>query len=562
MRDTIKSLTETIPKGYVKYIKNRPEMLEWVMANTLLPADRTLPEHVRSAVYSETDICKNGSVMKWGGANTGWKSCGRPSACQCAREAVSASVSAAKANRSQADIDAENQKREATNLAKYGVKNTGQTAKAKAKHQEFYSDSANVASVVAALEATMMSKYGVKNAQQVDDIKKRSQMTNLERYGAANPMQNSDVAKKSAENREASFDKLANLENNYESFVANALQRWHVRPLITKEEYAAVGGVAARPMSVFHCTECGHEFEKRFDYGAPPVCKVCHPTETSFCSNEEREVFDYIRGIYSGSMISGDRQAINPFQLDIYLPELKLAIEYCGLYWHSENGGNAERMSWNYHQLKMKLCAEKGIRLITMFSDEWVMNRAIVERKLAAIIGSASSKVGARKCEVITVDYKTAKSFYDEYHLQGGEIKNSVNLALVHGNVTVAMMGFKRSGDKYELTRFASSVNVVGGASKLLKHFIKMYSPSEVYSFADLRWSNGDLYHKIGFVLESEVPPMQSYVEKYSKRHHKLKFKKSRQADRLPSETEWQYLQRLGFDRIWDCGKLKFVMEI
>jgi rubrerythrin len=561
MKDKIKELIETIPKVYIKFIKNRPELLAWVMSNTKLPLDRSLPEHTRSALYEESDICHNGSKMKWVGANTGWGSCGRPTQCQCARESVSSAVKASKAQRSQADIDAENLKREQTNLAKYGVTNTGQTTKARANHEAFYSDSVRVTESVEKLEQTMLTKYGVKNAQQVDEFRQRSKKTILERYGVENPMKNSEVANKSAKNRETSFDKILNLESNHDGFVTNALQRWHVHPLITKEEYAAVGGVASRPLLVFRCADCGNEFEKRFDYGAPPVCKVCHPTETSFCSTEEREVFDYVRSIYNGKMISGDRQAINPFQLDIYLPELKLAIEYCGLYWHSENGGNSRRMSWNYHQMKMKLCAERGIRLITMFSDEWVMNRSIVEKKLVSIIGTTSSKVGARKCNVITVEYQTAKAFYDLNHIQGGEIRNSVNLALVHDDAIVAMMGFKKNGNRHELTRYASSVNVVGGASKLLHNFINNYSPSEIYSFADLRWSNGDLYHKIGFTLGSEVPPMQSYVEKYSQRHHKLKFKKSRQQDRLPSETEWQYLQRLGFDRIWDCGKLKFIMK-
>ena len=200
MKDKIKSLIDTIPKVYIKFIKNRPEMLDWVMANTLLPVDRTLPEHVRSALNGETDICKNGSKMKWAGANVGWSSCGRPSQCQCAREAVSASVKSSKANRTPADIDAENQKREVTNLKKYGVKNTGLTAKAKANHQAFYSDASNVAGAVAKLEQTMMSKYGVSNPQQDAEIKSRTLSTNLERYGAMNPMQNSQVAQKSARN--------------------------------------------------------------------------------------------------------------------------------------------------------------------------------------------------------------------------------------------------------------------------------------------------------------------------------------------------------------------------
>jgi hypothetical protein len=210
----------------------------------------------------------------------------------------------------------------------------------------------------------------------------------------------------------------------------------------------------------------------------------------------------------------------------------------------------------------MKKCHENGIRLITLFSDEWDQRRSIVESKLISIIGEAKTKIGARKCTINIVEHNIASSFYDNYHIQGGDIRCTVHLALMHNNNSVAMMSFKCVNNVHELVRYATSMTVVGGASKLLKHYIKKYNPSNIISFADLRWSNGEMYYQLGFKLISEVPPMQSYVENYSLRHHKLKFKRHRLLDRLDGETEWDYMKRNGYDRIWDCGKLKFEMVL
>jgi len=103
---------------------------------------------------------------------------------------------------------------------------------------------------------------------------------------------------------------------------------------------------------------------------------------------------------------------------------------------------------------------------------------------------------------------------------------------------------------------------VVGGASKLLKRFIADHSPKSIKTFADNRWSDGALYDTLGFTYDGDVPPMQHYVENYTHRYHKLLFRK----DKLVAhghdsdKSEWEIMQELGFDRIWDCGKRRYVL--
>lgn len=42
----------------------------------------------------------------------------------------------------------------------------------------------------------------------------------------------------------------------------------------------------------------------------------------------------------------------------------------------------------------------------------------------------------------------------------------------------------------FEMIRFVNKCNhnIIGGASKLLKHFIKTISPKEIISYSDNRW--------------------------------------------------------------------------
>lgn len=51
-----------------------------------------------------------------------------------------------------------------------------------------------------------------------------------------------------------------------------------------------------------------------------------------------------------------DRNVLKPAELDIYVPGKKLAIEYDGMYWHSDEFKNA-----SYHVKKTDDCEKAGI---------------------------------------------------------------------------------------------------------------------------------------------------------------------------------------------------------
>ena len=295
-------------------------------------------------------------------------------------------------------------------------------------------------------------------------------------------------------------------------------------------------------------------------------CPKCVRTNRS---KAEQQIFNWVKDYFEDA-INNDRSVINPLELDIVIPSIKIAIEYCGVYWHSELSGKDKK----YHLNKMKLCNKKGYRLITIFEDEFTNSPDIVFARLSNILNVSESKVVyARKCDVREVDKDSFNSFVNRYHLQGCG-SSRIKLGLFYGNDFISAMSFsklsiaKGSAVKdgvYELNRFCSDYNyrVVGGASKLLNYFRNNYKPKTVVSYADLRWSVGNLYDKLNFDFSWSTAPNYWYLIGNS-RIHRFRYRKSELSNMEsynPKLTEWQIMEKEGFDRIWDCGNNRYQLD-
>lgn len=114
-------------------------------------------------------------------------------------------------------------------------------------------------------------------------------------------------------------------------------------------------------------------------------CPECAKTISR--SSGEIELCNYIRSLYSGKILENDRTVIKPKELDIYLPELKLALEYNGEYWHQI----AEQREPGYHENKQKACIDKGIKLIEIWENEWKNNKEEIKLSIQEEIKKAES---------------------------------------------------------------------------------------------------------------------------------------------------------------------------
>lgn len=292
--------------------------------------------------------------------------------------------------------------------------------------------------------------------------------------------------------------------------------------------------------------------------------------DNHFKSNGENKIRDFI--LSHGIECFSDRKILKGKELDILVPSKNIAIEYNGNKWHTERFGGKDRY---YHLNKTILCQKQNIRLIQVFEDEYELHKDIVLNKIAHVlnIDLRLPKIMARKCVIKVIDKETAKLFLNSFHIQGYS-RASLYLGAFYNGELIGVMSFKREQtEKWELTRFATNYNFIcsGVGGKLFKYFVKEYNPTEVKSFADRRWtinSSENLYTKLGFKLVQELKPDYRYynpsIDRYM-RFHKFGFRKNilHKKYNLPLNlTESEMTEKLNFDRIWDCGLLKYVWKM
>lgn len=271
----------------------------------------------------------------------------------------------------------------------------------------------------------------------------------------------------------------------------------------------------------------------------------------------EQQVIDFIAEAGVTNIVTNSHDIIHPYELDVYLPEFNLAIEYCGLYWHSE-----KHVDNTYHATKQRMCQKRGIRLLTIFEDEWKQNISQVKNKILHAINAMRSTVCyARRCEIVNVTPERRRSFLTDNHIQGDRA-GSVTLGLQHNHTIVAVMVFvKKTTTCWELVRYATANRVVGGFSKLLTHFKTTYQWDKIISFADLRYSTGNLYSSLGWVEEARLPP-DYYWCKRDVKYHKFNFRhavlKNKLSNYDPSLSEADNCRTNGWLKIYDCGKIRY----
>ncbi len=459
-------------------------------------------------------------------------------------------------------------------LEKYGVENPQQVKEIREKTlntmNKKYGGNAPLCSdgIKEKIRNTNIEKYGVENVFQNKEIKEKIKETNLEKYGVENSMLSEEVREK------AKLTRLKNFYNSLGRRVNNV-----VVPLFDIEESRCIASDKKNKV-LWKCNKCGNEFYDHIYGGRIPICKKCHPPSYSNgISNKELELKEFIEnlGLKTEKFYYRENNNGRPREIDIYIKEKNIAIEFNGLYWHSEQKlRNSGKEPKKYHLNKTKMCNNLGIRLIHIFEDEWDSKKDIIKSRLKNIFGIYENRIGGREVIVKEIEANQKNIFLNNYHIQG-EDKSSFNLGAFKDDSLVSVMTFCKPriamGQKnienkiYELSRFASVPNtaIPGIASKMLKYFIKNFEVKKIYTYSDVRWNTGNLYKNLGFSYIKTTQPNYWYIIN-GNRFHRFKYRKQELPNLLenfnPNLTEYQNMLNNSYDRIWDCGNDKWELII
>lgn len=423
------------------------------------------------------------------------------------------------------------------------------------------------------MKNTMLDRYGVENCQQNKEISNRTKKTIINKYGGQGNA--SDELKQKYIS--TCIDKYGVSNSSRSETIKEKISIGKRQSIINSNEniidYFEENN---NLMCVCRCphADCNKCKEKQFIIESSLLAnRISHNIE--ICTNllpykplsSSYEL--YLAEFLDEHNIEYQRSVRNIIskELDLYIPSYNIAIEFNGIFHHSD-----ERKPNNYHINKYKECQEKGIQLISIWEDQFINKQDIVKSIILSKLGIYKERLYARKCTIEKVDSKIANAFYINNHLQS-KCSASVHYALMYNNKIVAMMSFGRRSlgnnfnNEWELIRYCSKthINIIGGASRLFNRFIKEYSPKRIVSWSSNDISNGDMYKKLGFEFEN-ISSSYWYISNTMKRYHRSNFSKSNliKKDLIKKDderSEREITKELGFIRIFDTGQTKWIWK-
>lgn len=417
------------------------------------------------------------------------------------------------------------------------------------KHTGFENPSLNP-EVIQKRATNYQIKTGFACSLQNPDIQNKIHQTWLQKYGVDNPAKSPDIQQRMSQTQRSHFfSRLLNserLKSQYE-------------PQFSIDDYV---GVKENKKYSWKCLKCGTIFVDDIDNGNLPRCTSCYPDIG--VSLIESEVADFCKKYYN--IETNNKSIITPYEIDIFIHELNLGIEFNGIYWHSELSGKKTK---EYHQYKLFLALQNKNNLIQIFEDEWLYKQNIVKSILLNKFGKNQNKIFARKCQIFSVYPEDARQFYFNNHIQG--FINGTHLGLFYNGEIVSMITFGTPrfelSHETEIYRFCNKTNtsVIGGLSKLIKAMISVSNTKSIVTYADARYGLGLGYAKCGFKFQGTTDPGYYYVkigtrQRISRNQFQKHMLKNKLKDFDPTLTEWENMQMNRYDRIWDCGNFVYEM--
>lgn len=432
-----------------------------------------------------------------------------------------------------------------TNLEKYGEPECGASSVVQEKKRK-----------------TNLKKFGFENSLSSPKVREKAHKTNLKKYGSIYPMRNEQLLEKRKQTINDRYDSNGVLGNkeiadkvrkkHYEKFFNSKLKNnLFVSPLFSLDEYI---GTKTKVDYRWMCKICNNEFVDNIKNGHMPNCTVCNP-KVFRVSKSEIELFESI-GVTNKSQ--SNRDLIEGFEIDIYLPEHKFGIEYNGVFWHSERKG----IDKYYHLEKTILSENSGIFLIHIFEYEWILRKQQVLGLINRKIKHFSRVVYVEELEIMEITSEHADLFLEENTLFFQNSFNEKRFGAFLTGELVAVMMIKKFKDCIQISKFYEK-NGVGFEGKIVEYMLKKIKITDlpIFYYSDRRFTsiNDEMLMLNGFSFEGGTEPDLIYCKN-------MKSYQSYQITRTNIEqyvdvydkslSIYENMLMNNFLTLWDCGKI------
>ena len=459
-----------------------------------------------------------------------------------------------------------------TFLKKYGVDNPAKSKEVLAKIQKTnlerygveYSAQSDI--VKGKVKTTNLKKYGVEYSFQANEVKDKIKSTNLERYGVDNPSKSDIIKTRIVESNRK------NLGVDYPMQSKDVMDKSRVTSF---EKY---GTEYPNQSDIVKSKIDASTLEH---YGVNRVCKLDEFKQKVVDTNRERYGVDYTCLIYSGKLRGNDSSynrsfaellddngikyerefLLQKYSYDFKVGETLIEINPTATHNTHFNPYGKNRIDVNYHRDKSKLAKDSGYSVIHVF--DWDDVDKVVQLLKFRVTAYA------RKCDVKVVSEIDTNNYLDMYHLQGTCRGQKIRLGLYHDNQLVSLMTFGKSrfnkSCEYELLRYCSHYNVVGGAEKLFKYFVDNYKPNSIVSYCDTSKFSGKVYDALGFKYIKTNSPRKHWYSLKEKRHITDGLLLSQGYDRLFKENHGkgtsneELILNRGYLPVYDCGQATYI---
>jgi hypothetical protein len=399
---------------------------------------------------------------------------------------------------------------------------------------------------------TTLEKWGVDNVSKNKLIREKTENTNLEKWGYKSTFSNSEVREKwkNTIREKYGVDHYFKTDEFKLKTKRYYLEKWGVEHQLNSEEVKERiknTCLLRYGVSTYLNTEHSRSSVKKYNR-----------------SGYEDELVNWLIsiGLNDEDIVKSDRKLLKPLLLDIYLPNYNLAIEFNGLYWHSEIF-----KSKDYHLNKTIGCNKHGIHLIHIWEDDWKNRKEVIKSIISNKLSKIKERIYARSCEIKRLNNSDCSVFLNKNHIQGyAKFSESYGLYKDNELVSVMSFGWRATNGKreYELIRFCNKLNtnVIGAASKLFNHFIKNNNIDKVISYADISMFDGSLYKTLNFKYTSRSSINYWWIVDGIRRHRfGYNKKKLVKMGYDPLKTEVEIMHELGNFRIFGCGQDKWIWE-